>query len=46
LICLVWVALPGAYAPTSIALRVTGEFNPPLHYKAAVLEEVFSYITP
>jgi hypothetical protein len=39
LICLSWVALPGAYAPASIALRVIGARKPPLHDKAVVLEE-------
>jgi hypothetical protein len=34
------MALPGAYAPASIALRVTRARKPPLHNKAAVLEEV------
>jgi len=27
--CLAWVTLPGAYAPTSIALGVIGAFKPP-----------------
>jgi hypothetical protein len=34
-----WVALPGAFAPASIALRVTGAREPPLHDKAVDLEE-------
>jgi hypothetical protein len=33
------MALPGAYAPASIALRVIGESKPPLHHKAIVPEE-------
>jgi hypothetical protein len=33
------VALPGAYAPASIALRVIGAGKPSLHDKAVVLEE-------
>jgi hypothetical protein len=39
LICLTWVALPGAYAPASIALQASGARKLPLHDKAAVLEE-------
>jgi hypothetical protein len=35
------VVLPGAYAPASIALRVTGA-GKPLHDKAVVLEEEFA----
>jgi hypothetical protein len=38
------VALPGAYAPASIALRVTGALKLPLHDKAVVLEEDLKYI--
>jgi hypothetical protein len=37
--CLAWVALPGAYAPTSVALRDIGALKPPLQDKAVVLEE-------
>jgi hypothetical protein len=33
------MALPGAYAPASIALCVTGAHRPPLHGKAIVLEK-------
>jgi hypothetical protein len=33
------VALPGAYAPASIALRVIGAHKLPLHDTAVVLEE-------
>jgi hypothetical protein len=40
LICLAWVALPGDYAPASIAFRVVGARNPLMHYKMAVLAEV------
>lgn len=36
---LAWVALLGAYAPVSIALRVTVARSPPVHDKAAVDEE-------
>jgi hypothetical protein len=39
LICPKCVPLPRDYAPSSIALRVTGGRNPPLHDKAIVLEE-------
>jgi hypothetical protein len=39
LTCLALVSLPGTYPPVSIALRVTGERRPPLHYQAVVLEE-------
>jgi hypothetical protein len=39
LTCLVWVALPGAYAPTGIALLVIGVHRPPLHDKVVFLEE-------
>jgi hypothetical protein len=35
---LAWMALPGAYAPASVAFRVTGARRP-LHDKAVVLEE-------
>jgi hypothetical protein len=35
------VALPEAYAPASIAVRVSGERKFPLHHKAIVLEEEF-----
>jgi hypothetical protein len=39
------MALPGAYAPASIALRVTGARKPPLHDKAVVLkEEISNYL--
>jgi hypothetical protein len=41
---LAWVALPRAYAPASIALRVNGTCKLPLHDKAAVLKEVPSYL--
>jgi hypothetical protein len=34
------LALPGAYAPVSIALRVTATLRAPLHDKTAVLDEV------
>jgi hypothetical protein len=37
--CLAWVALPGAYTPTSIVLRVIGVCKPPLHDKVVVHEE-------
>jgi hypothetical protein len=33
------VALPGAYSPTSIALRTVGARRPPLNIKVVVLEE-------
>jgi hypothetical protein len=33
------MALPAAYGPASIALRVTGPRKPPRHDKAVVLEE-------
>jgi hypothetical protein len=33
------VALPGAYAPASIALQLNGANETPLHEKAVVLEE-------
>jgi hypothetical protein len=33
------VALPRAYAPTSIALRIIGACIPPFYDKAVVLEE-------
>jgi hypothetical protein len=36
---LTWVALPGAYAPATIALRVIREHELPLHGKTTVLEE-------
>jgi hypothetical protein len=39
-VCVTWVSLPGAYAPASITLRVTGARKPPLHGRAVVLEEV------
>jgi hypothetical protein len=42
---LAWLTLPGAYAPTSIPVRVTGAREPPLHGKAAVREEVDNLIT-
>jgi hypothetical protein len=42
-VCLAWVDLPGAYAPVSIALRVTAARKPPLRHKAVVLEEDRSY---
>jgi hypothetical protein len=32
------MALPGAYAPASIALRVIGARKSPLHVRAVVLE--------
>jgi hypothetical protein len=35
------VALPGAYAPASIALRAIGERIPPFHDEEVVLEEDF-----
>jgi hypothetical protein len=35
------VALPGAYAPASIALRIIGAHEPPLHDKAVVLEDCY-----
>jgi hypothetical protein len=38
------VALPGAYAPASIALPVIGAHKPPLHDKAVVLEDIYIYI--
>jgi hypothetical protein len=39
------VALPGAYAPASIALRVIVAYKPLLHDKAIVLEEdIYIYI--
>jgi hypothetical protein len=41
LTCLACVALPGAHAPASIALLVTGARKLPLYDNAAVLEEVF-----
>jgi hypothetical protein len=37
------VALPGAYAPASIALRVIGARRPPLHDKEVVLKEERAY---
>jgi hypothetical protein len=41
------MALSGAYAPASIALRVIWALRPPFHDKAVVLEEALglSYIT-
>jgi hypothetical protein len=42
--CQAWTALPGAYALARIALWVTGARKPPLHDKAAVLEEEFTYL--
>jgi hypothetical protein len=44
LICLAWVALTGAYAPTSTTLRVIGVLKILFHYKAVALEEVVAYI--
>jgi hypothetical protein len=38
------VALLGAYAPSSTALRVTGERKPALHDKAVTLEKKYEYI--
>jgi hypothetical protein len=38
--CLAWVALPGAYAPVSIGLRITGTHIALHHAKATVLEEI------
>jgi hypothetical protein len=40
-----WVALPGAYAPASIALRVIGAHIPPLHDKAVVVEGEFEILS-
>jgi hypothetical protein len=37
--CLAWMTLSGAYAPASIALRVTGAHKPPHHDKEVNLEE-------
>jgi hypothetical protein len=37
--CPAWVALPGFYAPASIALQVTGALKIFRHDKAAVLKE-------
>jgi hypothetical protein len=39
LTCLAWVALPGAYAPASTAIRVIGANRSPLQDKAVVLED-------
>jgi hypothetical protein len=36
-----WVILPGAHAPASVALRVIVERKPPLYDMAVVLEEEF-----
>jgi hypothetical protein len=41
---LVWVALPGAYAPASMAHQFIGACRPPLHVKAVILEEDDSLI--
>jgi hypothetical protein len=38
--CVTTLALPGAYAPASIALRVIGACKAPLHDKAPVFKEV------
>lgn len=40
---LAWVALPGAHAPTSVALLVNWARKLPLHDKAIVLKEVYCY---
>jgi hypothetical protein len=39
------MALPGAFAPASIALRVIEARVPPLHDKAVVLEEEFEILS-
>jgi hypothetical protein len=41
LTCLAWVALPGAYAPASIAFRVTRARKPRLYGKAGVFEDEY-----
>jgi hypothetical protein len=45
LTCMAWMALPGAYVPTSIALRLSGASKSPLHDKAVVLEEGYCIIS-
>jgi hypothetical protein len=45
LACPTWVALPGAYVPASIALRVIGVRKSPLHEKAIVFDEAKNSIT-
>jgi hypothetical protein len=43
LTCLACVALPGAYNPASITLRVIGGRKPPFHDKAVVLEDEINH---
>jgi hypothetical protein len=43
--CLAWVALAGAYASPSIALRVIGVYKSPVHKKAVFLRKVHKYRT-
>jgi hypothetical protein len=41
LICLVWVVLPAAYTPASMALRAIATRNSPTYFEAVVLDVNF-----